>query len=491
MRKRVILISFCFLFFALFLCVEKSEAAEQGECGVSAYYSFDEQTGTMTISGSGAIVRTWDDVLQEKIEQLVIEEGITTLPYQFFLDQKALEKVQLADTVKMIRACAFRGCENLSEINLPEGLEEIHYNAFTDCISLKEITIPRSLKSGGTDCFAGCSLEKVNFAAGITSVVPELFSGCTELKEINLPDSIRTIGYAAFSGCTSLQISKLPVSLTQIGNNAFYQCRSVINADLPQTVTKIGDYAYYGSGIARITLLPHVKTIGYYAFSRSTIICGEDDSPAQTYVKKYGNPYIPTKRAMKNVRLSAISPQNHTGKTVTPNFTVTDGTKRLQLNKNYRITFKNNISLGTAKVTVTGIDGYYFGSQTTSFQIIASSGEIYKKGNLKYKVWNNSINGKGTVEVMGMVKKKSSVSIPGTIKIGKYKYQVTSIAKKAFYKKKKLRKITISSTTIRKIGSRAVKGIYKTARIKVPKKKKKSYKKMLKKAGLGKKGRVV
>ena len=153
---------------------------------------------------------------------------------------------------------------------------------------------------------------------------------------------------------------------------------------------------------------------------------------------------------------------------------VTDGTKRLQMNRNYKVTFHNNSALGTAKATVTGIGGYYFGSQTVSFEIIASSGEIYKKGNLKYKVWNNSTDGKGTVEVMGMVKKKSSVSIPGTVKIGKYKYKVTSIAKKAFYKKKKVKKITISSTTIRKIGSRAVKGISKKARIKVPKKKRKS-----------------
>lgn len=491
MKKRMILISFSFLFVTLFLCTEKSEAAEQGECGASAFYTFDEQTGTMTISGTGVIVRTWDNAIQKKIENLVVEEGITTIPFEFFLENKVLKKVQLADTVRMIRACAFRGCENLSEINLPEGLEEIHYNAFTDCVSLKEITIPRSLQSGGSDCFAGCGLEEIHFAPGITSIAPELFSGCGELKEIALPDTVRTIGYAAFSGCTSLQVSKLPSGLTQISNNAFYQCRSVTKADLPPTVTTIGDYAFYDSGIAKITLSPRVKTIGYYAFSRSTIICGEDDSPAQAYVKKYGNPYIPTKRAMKNVRISAISPQNHTGKVIMPAFAVTDGTKRLQMNRNYKVTFHNNSALGTAKATVTGIGGYYFGSQTVSFEIIASSGEIYKKGNLKYKVWNNSTDGKGTVEVMGMVKKKSSVSIPGTVKIGKYKYKVTSIAKKAFYKKKKVKKITISSTTIRKIGSRAVKGISKTARIKVPKKKRKSYKKMLKRAGLGKKAKVV
>ena len=479
------------MFFTLFFYTEHSRAAEQGKCGSDAFYSFDEETGVMTISGTGVISREWDDILQEKIEQLVIEEGITTLPYEFFLDCTTLKKVQLAGTVKMIRACAFYGCENLSEINLPEGLEEIHYNAFTGCASLKEITIPKSLKSGGTDCFAGCALEQVTFAPGITTVVSELFSGCTDLKQIELPDSIRTIGYAAFSGCVSLQVSKLPPNLTQIGNNAFYLCKAMTTTEIPNTVNKIGDYAYYGSSISKVILSSNVTTIGYYAFNKYTVIYGEDESAAQTYAKKYGNSYVPTKRAMKNVKLSAIPAQNHTGKAVMPVFAVTDGKKTLQLNKNYRVSYKDNINLGTAKVTVTGMDGFYFGSQSTSFQIIASKGEIYKKGNIKYKVTDNRINGKGTVEVLGMIKRKTSVSIPKTIKIGKYKYKVTAIAKKAFYKKKKIKKITISSTTISRIGSKAIKGIYKTARIKVPKKKKKSYKKMLKKAGLGKKVKVV
>ena len=96
MNKRIILFSFCFMFFTLFFYTEHSRAAEQGKCGSDAFYSFDEETGVMTISGTGVISREWDDILQEKIEQLVIEEGITTLPYEFFLDCTTLKKVQLA-----------------------------------------------------------------------------------------------------------------------------------------------------------------------------------------------------------------------------------------------------------------------------------------------------------------------------------------------------------------------------------------------------------
>lgn len=99
---------------------------------------------------------------------------------------------------------------------------------------------------------------------------------------------------------------------------------------------------------------------------------------------------------------------------------------------------------------------------------------------------NDSTNKKGTVSVKGLAKNTASVSIPKTVKIGSYSYKVTGIEKKAFYKKSKLKKITVSSTTIKKMGSKAFTGIHKKASFEIPKSKKKAYKKMLYKAGVKK-----
>lgn len=63
------------------------------------------------------------------------------------------------------------------------------------------------------------------------------------------------------------------------------------------------------------------------------------------------------------------------------------------------------------------------------------------------------------------------------VTIGKY---VTKIGKQAFYKSAKLKKVTIKSTGVKTIGSKAFQGIYKKAVIKVPKSKKTAYKKLLK-----------
>ncbi|MBE5870244.1 MAG: hypothetical protein E7294_03135 [Lachnospiraceae bacterium] len=60
---------------------------------------------------------------------------------------------------------------------------------------------------------------------------------------------------------------------------------------------------------------------------------------------------------------------------------------------------------------------------------------------------------------------------------------VTTIGANAFKGNKSLKKIVIKSTVLKKVGKNAFKGIYKKATIKVPKKQKKAYQKLLKKKG--------
>ena len=123
-----------------------------------------------------------------------------------------------------------------------------------------------------------------------------------------------------------------------------------------------------------------------------------------------------------------------------------------------------------------------------------------------------AITGKNTAECIGYVGKKNSVTIPPSLKYMGVTYQITSIKTKAFSGNKNLRSIVIPSS-IRTIGSqaffncknlrnitiktpylskktvgaKAFKGIHAKAKIKVPKKQKKAYQKLLKAKGAGKK----
>lgn len=136
-------------------------------------------------------------------------------------------------------------------------------------------------------------------------------------------------------------------------------------------------------------------------------------------------------------------------------------------------------------------------------QTATANGIIYKVTKVE-----NAQNAQ--VTITSLDKKKSSIVIPDYIMINGVKCKVVAIKKKALYKGRKLKKltigknvqtiednafngcknlksITIKSTVLKKVGKNAIKGIHKKAVIKVPKKQYKKYKKLFgKKSGFKK-----
>ncbi len=66
--------------------------------------------------------------------------------------------------------------------------------------------------------------------------------------------------------------------------------------------------------------------------------------------------------------LSTIPDQTYTGSEIEPDVTIKDGDTTLVAGTDYTVTYSNNINVGTATVTVTGM-GNYSGTATTSFTI--------------------------------------------------------------------------------------------------------------------------
>ena len=134
------------------------------------------------------------------------------------------------------------------------------------------------------------------------------------------------------------------------------------------------------------------------------------------------------------------------------------------------------------------------------------------KGNY-YKIISKS---KKAVQYEKPVNKNiSSITIPAVVKINGKRYKVTGIAANAFKNCKRLKKVTIgtninkigkkafygcsslknikvktSKLTNSRIGRQAFKGIHKKSVIKVPKRQLKTYKKILKTKGIGKKVKI-
>lgn len=139
-----------------------------------------------------------------------------------------------------------------------------------------------------------------------------------------------------------------------------------------------------------------------------------------------------------------------------------------------------------------------------------AKGTVFKVKGYRYKV-----TGKDTVSFVGITSKSAkSVTIPATVSYHKTTYKITAVANKALKGKaklttvkigknvktigaeafrncKKLKKITISSTGLKKVGKNAFKGIKANAAVKVPAKKLAGYKKLLKNKGLNKKAKIT
>lgn len=178
------------------------------------------------------------------------------------------------------------------------------------------------------------------------------------------------------------------------------------------------------------------------------------------------------------------------------NSTDIDASNSFKLYKNgwYTVALKSESSVPFNKdvqyfayINVTGIDD---GTSVNppAADTGAKKGVTYAVNNLKYKLVKEGMDGTGTVMVTGIVKAKKSVSIPAAVAIRGQSYKVVKIGSKAFYKKSKIKNITIKSKNITSFGKNAFKGINKKAVFKVPKSKYKNYKKLLNsKSGFAKK----
>ena len=217
--------------------------------------------------------------------------------------------------------------------------------------------------------------------------------------------------------------------------------------------------------------------------------------------------------SIASAQISTVKTQVYAGKAITPSVTVTLNGKKLKKGTDYTVSYANNTKAGsTASVIITG-KGNYVGTAIQNFEIAAvpAKGKVYTVGSLKYKVIKSAYKN-GTVSVYAPTKKTlTSVTVPATVKINGYTFQVTaignnafsgctklksvkigskvtSIGKQAFNGCKALTSMTISTNALKTVGSSALKGISAKAVIKVPAAKLSAYQKLLK--GKGQKASV-
>ena len=141
-------------------------------------------------------------------------------------------KVRIGDKIYSVTSIgedAFFGCHRLTKIEIPQSIKIIKRGAFEDCDTLKTIKLPESIDSIGNAVFCGCSnLESINIPKNITCIGDSTFEWCYKLRYIEIPEKVTKIKFYAFMQCVNLDIVIYNFEdKVEIGEDAFAGCKSV------------------------------------------------------------------------------------------------------------------------------------------------------------------------------------------------------------------------------------------------------------------------
>jgi hypothetical protein len=354
------------------------------------------------------------------------------IPSNAFSGCTSLTSINFPDELTIIGVSAFEECSGLTTINLPDGLTNICDYAFEGCSGLIVVEIPDEVTNLGEYAFSDCSgLKRIVIPDSLTSINPYTFYGCKELKSVVIPDGVESIEQGAFAACDSLLAIEIPVSVTHVGSYSFVDCSelkdiyyigdesawglisvdkfnenynnanvhfsstmpclhdlSVITKEnvIAAACTKQGSYdeveycSVCGNELSRETKIikkldhipnsavkensvePTYDVEGSYDEVIYCSVCGEELSRTQKTVDKL------KKTSLAKATVSGIADKTYTGNAITQSITVKLGEKTLKNGTDYKVTYKNNKSVGKATITVTGINAYS-GTISKTFKI--------------------------------------------------------------------------------------------------------------------------
>ena len=267
MKKMISIILSVLMMVSVFgvVTVSASTTSEKSGNSLNCKWSFNEKSGTLTMSGNGKMsdysydvddpdgYDDYDDVFKvtpntpwknyaTKIKTVVVENGVKNIGNLAFMNCKKLSKVTIPNSnVKMnIDSDVFFGCTSLKSFNIPKQVYRIGDGAFS-CPNLTKITVDKNNKyfvSVNNVLYKAGKKYLIQYAPGkkdtrftIPSTVNRMgvasFMYCKNLKSVTLPKSIKWIEQNNFAYCTNLETIVIPKSVTVVSSESFYKCNKL------------------------------------------------------------------------------------------------------------------------------------------------------------------------------------------------------------------------------------------------------------------------
>lgn len=282
-----------------------TSTAMSGNCGATendhVTWSFDKSSGTLTISGTGAMAdfnwnspnttAPWFAEYKDSITKLVIEEGVTHIgKFSFYNLNKLTGELKIPQSVTSVGAYGYGkndftdvdwdkfpltevpvglldGCEHYNgngpdnTLVLPDKITKINEAAFRGTNIGGDLVLGKNIEEVGNVAFNKVQITSVEFLNPNCEISKLSFQYCTKLERASLPPTITSINGYMFNGCSSLTTIKIPDGVTSIGTWAFKDCSSLTSIKLPENLITIGAGAFMGSGIKEITVPESVTKV--------------------------------------------------------------------------------------------------------------------------------------------------------------------------------------------------------------------------------------
>lgn len=240
--------------------------AQDMERNPHLYFDYEETYDGIQINNIKKI-----DTPYVKIPEKINEIKVTALTENCAINIKdTIENIQLPETINRLENQCFSGLKKLKHINFPESLKLIGAYSFEGCESLVDSNL-ENIEVIGLGAFEGCSSIKEVILNKIDALLHYAFKDCTKLEkvEINMPQNC--IGTSTFENCTSLKEVILPNDVERILKCAFKNC-ALTKFIAPSKLELIYEEAFYGNKLETISINKKIKNIDSTAFLNNPIV---------------------------------------------------------------------------------------------------------------------------------------------------------------------------------------------------------------------------
>ena len=216
MKKKKSFLTISFILALFILTFSSTKAAKAETLGTFQYgdniYATLDETGTLTLSGTGAM---WDG--KGNYPHGSLTPTVRIAGNDTYIDH-LVYKIVINDGITSIGNYAFYNYYKLQSLSIGSSVTSIGEDAFYHTSALHTVTIPGMVRKIGIWAFADSGLTSCTLNKGLQTIDNFAFANA-KLKSISIPDGITMIGEYAFNG-TSLETVTIPQNITIIKTGA-------------------------------------------------------------------------------------------------------------------------------------------------------------------------------------------------------------------------------------------------------------------------------